>query len=331
MLSDKQLVPAATFIGGHRKSGTTLLVTLLDGHPELSTVPTDSGFFYAYYPPYDGPKYTLKQKQERMLERCIHPFGDLVARLKGGRQLVSCAGRMEPEFLDRTRRGTGDSREMLLAMVMTYRQCSPLPKDRHRRWVEKTTSAEIYAADAKRWFPKARFIHVVRDPRDNYGSLKSGWEKRYKHHNDALERLLQSHIERGKFGMELARWNAERYGPRDYLVIRFEDLAREPQRVMRRVARFLGITFHPGLLQPTIWGLPWPGNNFEGQKFAGVSAFNVSRWRQRITAHEATAIEFYYSDIMEYFGYRPVFKKARQIDAARRQYAWHNYAQVYSV
>ena len=272
----------------------------------------------------------MEQKKERVLERCIRPFAEWIGGLEGADRVGFSLPAMEEAFRRRTKDSNGDTRELLLAMAMTYRECSPLDKSRHVRWIEKTTSTEIYAADVKRWFPRARFIHVLRDPRDNYGSLKSGWEKRYKQFNDSPLRLLQSHVERGKLGMELARWNLARYGPEDYLVIRFEDLARDPAAVLRQVTAFLGVAFDEAILKPTVWGLPWGGNNFDGLTFSGVSAVNVDRWRDRITPEEAAVIEFYYADIMEHFGYRPVTSKADQVDAARNLYAWHNFAQVYS-
>ena len=38
------------FIGGHRKSGTTLIPCIFDNHEEVLSLPFDSGFFYGYYP-----------------------------------------------------------------------------------------------------------------------------------------------------------------------------------------------------------------------------------------------------------------------------------------
>lgn len=329
MLSDDELAPKATFVCGHRKTGTTLLVALLDSHPELMTIPTDSGFFYAYYPLYERGNYTLDEKKNRIKERSISDFGSFLATIEGNTKLNFSTWRMEQEFNRLTENATGDTKELLLAMVMTYRHISPLLPDHHRRWVEKTTSTEIYASRIKQWFPKAKFVHIVRDPRDNYGSLKSGWENRYKHFNDQIERLLQSHIERGLLGMALARWNAERFGD-DYLVLRFEDLAANPEREMHRVADFLEISFDEVLIKPTIWGLPWAGNNFEGRKFANVSNVNTNRWRERITSHEAQVIEFYFEELMDYFGYKAAYPKSEQLDAVTIHYEWHNYAQIYS-
>lgn len=331
MISNEKLAQNATFICGHRKTGTTLLVALLDNHPEVMTIPSDSGFFYGYYPLYENTTYSIDEKKQRILEICIRPFKELIDSLEGSRKIYFAIQDMEQAFLNNCKQSNGETKNLLIAMAMAYRDASPLDKTCHKRWIEKTTSTEIYAADIKKWFPKAKFIHLIRDPRDNFGSLKSGWEKRYKQFNDRIERLLQSHIERGKLGMELARWNKERFGKEEYLVVKYEDLTENPERVMREIANFLNISFLETLLKPTIWGIPWPGNNFDGIKFKGVSKVNVNRWRERITPEEASVIEFYFSDIMEFFGYKREFSKSEQIDAARNLYSWHNYAQIYSV
>ena len=44
----KKLKPL--FILGHRRSGTTLLTSLLDFHNEILMYPDDSKFFHLYYP-----------------------------------------------------------------------------------------------------------------------------------------------------------------------------------------------------------------------------------------------------------------------------------------
>ncbi|MCH8331299.1 MAG: hypothetical protein IH946_07940, partial [Bacteroidetes bacterium] len=64
----------ATFFCGHRKTGTTLLLNLFDSHPQLAVFPTDSGFFYAYYPPYDTTEKSDEEKIDR-LEKVM--FGNL--------------------------------------------------------------------------------------------------------------------------------------------------------------------------------------------------------------------------------------------------------------
>jgi len=55
------------FITGHRKSGTTLLHSLFDNHPDIDVYPTDFTFFYSYFPYYTK---NLKNKK-KLIERIM--------------------------------------------------------------------------------------------------------------------------------------------------------------------------------------------------------------------------------------------------------------------
>lgn len=55
----------------------------------------------------------------------------------------------------------------------------------------------------------------------------------------------------------------ERLGER-VVVLHFEDLVREPEPTLRRLADAVGLRFDPSLLQPTNGGHPWAGNSMFG-------------------------------------------------------------------
>ena len=50
------------FITGSRRSGTTLLLDLLDAHKDLIVFPTDLRLLYAYYPHYCSSKSQRKRR-----------------------------------------------------------------------------------------------------------------------------------------------------------------------------------------------------------------------------------------------------------------------------
>lgn len=319
---------APVFIGGHRKSGTTLLLSLLDAHPQLGVFPEDSGFFYAYYPPYDRPEYSIQDRIRRVREFCFanirHEYENRI--IKVGLPPIDF-DRMEADFASFVQKTDATAKEVLCSMMEAYVLYSPICQtDQIRHWVEKTTSSEIYADIMHQWFPHAKFIHVIRDPRDNFASLKSGWKARYHQQTDSIQRLLQTLIDRGRLGMELAKINQREWGKNQYLIIRFEDLAVDPQEVMRKIADFVGISFSQSLLIPTFFGVPWQGNNFDGKKFNAVDQGNVARWRERITPHEAQVIEFYFRSLLNEYNYPLAFSEKEAADAARRHYQWFNYA-----
>jgi hypothetical protein len=312
---------------GHRKTGTTLLLSLLDSHPQLCVFPPDSGFFYGYYPIYDFDKYTDDEKKQRIIDVLFYNFKKDLERwtnLKADHQ------RLAATYWERMRSKECSPEILLSEAIFAFQETFGGSNASLKRWVEKTTSTEIYAEEVFQWFPDAKMIHVVRDPRDNFASLKSGWVKRYQKFNDSLERLLQSMIDRGLLGMKLASLNLERYGEQRYKVIRYEDLTGKPQYEMEELCQFAEIEFDEILMRPSYFGEPWMGNNFDGLSFDKPSAVNVGRWRERITDHEAALVELYFGNEMMKWGYELAYSLAERIDAGREHYKWHNFAQVYS-
>ncbi len=335
MLSNKELSENPIFICGHRKTGTTLMACLLDSHPELSVIPTDSGFFYAYYPLCEQMDWNSSDKQLRLINYSIRPTKDMLVKECRVNEGIAKnkMHTMESAFNYFCFYGGEDisTKEYLINLAMAYRNGISSSHSRHKYWVEKTTSSEIYVNDIKRWFPKAKFIHVVRDPRDNWASLKSGWGKKYNKHNDDIRRLMQSHLERGVLGMRLAMENEDKYFC-NYLVIKYEDLVNDTESQMRLIANKFHIDYDNCLLKPTVFGYDWKGNNFD-KEWNGISEKSVGRWKKELNDEEVDLIEYYYWDCMDHFDYNTVNYCGRpnMYDAVRNQYAWHNFAQIYSV
>jgi hypothetical protein len=330
-MTDNAWLNKPVFICGHRKTGTTMLLALFDNHPELVVFPPDSGFFYDVHPRYSTADYTPEQRRDRVAEVMIRNLAYEYSLLpEAERQdLESRLDELRGTYLDLAGGTDSSSPRLLQALIEAFNrvyQHAAAPVG----WMEKTTSTEIYAAEVKAWFPEAKFIHVLRDPRDNWASLKSGWTARYQHFNDEMDRLMQSLIDRGRTGMAMARDNASALGKDCYHVIRFEDLVSDPKRHMAALCEFIGVGSFDQLMTPTVSGKLWRGNNFDGLSFDRPSAVNVGRWRERITPEEAALVEFHFADLMAPFGYEPETSAADRIDAARRHYQWHNFAQLYS-
>ncbi|MHC4209610.1 MAG: sulfotransferase family protein [Planctomycetota bacterium] len=329
-MADWRWQEQATFLCGHRKAGTTLLLSLLDAHPRLCVFPADSGFFYGYHPVWTEGDFSPQQRLERIIEVMFGTLRTTLEGLPGPEPFPSEA--LDCRFRREMAGRACTAPELLLGAITAYRDAAGAPAGGSiSRWVEKTTSTEIYAGEVFAWFPEARFVHVVRDPRDNYASLKSGWQERYRRHNDSPQRLLQSMMDRGLLGMQMARANVKRFGSERYRVLRYEDLVADPQQVMAGLAGFLEIEWDDGLLRPTCAGRPWLGNNFEGLTFDGPSAVNAGRWPDRIEPQEAALLEFHFAAVMCQWGYEAVYAPAEQADAAREHYKWLNFAQRYSV
>jgi hypothetical protein len=314
---------APVFICGHRKSGTTMLVCLLDSHPELLTYPCDSGFFYKVFPACLGQSKAdaIASVIENSIRSCLIKETSRVRR-PDLLNIDAIAGR----FQELAEEGDGSPRSLLQSLLTAYGDfCGQSPAN-WKAWVEKTTSTEIYATEVAEWFPCAKFIHLIRDPRDNFGSLKSGWDARYQYQENDKRGLLQSLLDRGGLGLQAADANVAALGPDRYLIVRFEDLVMSPEPWLKRMADFIGVSYAPILKTPTVNGVPWPGNNFDGREFNSVSAANLGRWPERIDGDEAAVIESFLGTLMEKHGYDLTTSAQERARATADHYKWFNFS-----
>jgi hypothetical protein len=310
------------FVCGHRKSGTTLFANLLDGHPRLAVYPFDLTLLYAYFPEYMRAHAAPSDRRAR-LQRIL--FAELAQYLPA--QGLDVAAMAERFFAGLSDEALGDPGALIGRLMAAFQA---IAGRNGAQWgVFKETSVEIYAAEILDWFPDARFIQVLRDPRDNFAALAAGVDRHYSRLGEDHKRTLASLLNRARMGLQMALQNSARYGKARYHLVRFEDLTAAPEPAMRAVADFLGIAFDPCLLKPTVLGRPAGGNAFDGAQLFDVSVRNVDRWRERISPEDAQVIEFHLADEMAAFGYMPIHDSAAQARAAAEFYKWQNYTYFY--
>jgi hypothetical protein len=324
---DNQFQENAIFICGHRKTGTTLMLNLLDNHPQLSVFPVDSNFFYKCYPICFDQNYSTEEIldviKNGVIKQLLNDYDKFSSSDKA--DLNFNFENFQRDFME-LQTTPLSPKNLLSALSFSFKK-NFKNLSTQKKWVEKTTSTEIYATDIFNWFPNAKFIHIIRDPRDNWASLKSGWNFRYEKFNESSNQLLQSLIDRGKLGMELAIHNVSLFGKERYKVIKYEDLGNKPKTIMRDICDFLNIEFDPIVLTPTIMGKPWKGNNFDGLEFNEISNVNVGNWKQRIDSKEAMLVEYHFQDLMSHFDYPLNYSLHERVSAAKEHYKWFNFSQ----
>ena len=305
------------WVCGHRKSGTTLLVNLLDGHPDLGVYPFDLKVLYAMYPRFCRVGGSPDEARAR-LERVF--FAELDHRLRAD----GCEGALDVARLRERVTGLLPFNEVLqienvlsaLAAALTEQlPGSPL--------VLKETSVEIYAPWLLPKFPGARMLQVLRDPRDNFAALASGVGSYYGTLGQGRGETLMSLVFRGGTGFRAAVENKRDF-PERFRVVRFEELTTQTQSSLEETLGWLGRAWDNRCIAPTVFGAPTAGNSLDGAQFDGVSIANVGRWRERISEDEARVIEHFLGDSMEELGYPRVFHPSDARVAAAEFYAWAN-------
>ncbi len=160
--------------------------------------------------------------------------------------------------------------------------------------------ATALAHRVKRLFPDAAFFFLYRDPRDSVPSILANLK------NDGLKRTLD----------EVARRHEAIAGivaayPEDCLVLRYEDLVREPEATCRTMCAFVGIPFDPDMLS-------FHRANQDGRLLLGATSamhrntlrpFDpaaAQRWKTRLDPDLAETIATALPDIIARHGYGSV-------------------------
>jgi len=120
---------------------------------------------------------------------------------------------------------------------------------------EKTPQNVFYLKEILEIYPNARIINMVRDPRAIMLSQKNKWNRRklgsdYMTEKEALRLRINYHpITISKL------WNAAITAARKMetdsriITVRFEDLLDQPETIIRKVCKHLGIAYHENMLQ----------------------------------------------------------------------------------
>lgn len=305
------------FICGHRKSGTTVFKSLLDGHKDLLVYPTDLNLLYLYFPNFIKNNLDKKSRKER-LETIL--FDDLKNELEILNINTSFSiSDFKKLFFRSLNENFENIKYIIECLIESYASILKIKKFIP---VIKETSIEIYYHEIKSWFPNSKFIQLVRDPRDNYASLKSGVKPYYSSLGEDEFHTLSSLIYRVRVGLEFSGILNK---SQDFKVVKFEDLGKDLEQEMIRVCHFLNIIFSEILLKPTILKQSYTGNNFNKLKFKKFSNKNINNWDKRITKDEVKIIEFFLKNQFRIFGYNRKFNDKECIKIVSEFYKYENY------
>lgn len=309
------------FILGCHKSGTSLLRNLLDGHPELFVVPTETHFFanIGYQVRYSfrsqkAEVLSIKEMKTNLIQwiekrnQTEDLIGDgftknlwNIAALK--EHLDSISIRSVKELSDQFHSG-------LYKSLFSKR----LPEE--KRVVEKSVENSEFLPDWLALYPKAKFIHIVRNPYSNLVSLRKYVAKKTKHPKSLFWNRDPDHFPhlRNPVTSMIDSFYDLRRNERickNYLVITYEDLVADTFGIMKSVAEFLKIDFDNLLLQPTILQNDWKGNSIRGKEFNGVSDINLDNWKGEISDFEIYIVNKLFGQILKQYNH-PILKPKKE-------------------
>jgi hypothetical protein len=209
------------FVLGRPRSGTTLLRTLFDAHPNVA-IPVECAFIMNTAPKYRDITFWTP-------EIILDFFSDIQKHIKFDTWNIDL-DKLRTDLLA----AQGENTFQTICKLVYYSHISLFPKE-DIRWIgDKNPVYATYVPLLLSLFPDAKFIHLTRDPRDNIISLKNvDFEGPF----TALLAYRWQHSARKLFYIKKKR-------PNQFYTIRYEDLVREPQRFYREMCDFLSLPYY---------------------------------------------------------------------------------------
>jgi hypothetical protein len=213
---------APIFIVGVHRSGTTLLRYMLSSSPRIY-VPPESDFIPRFFG--GRPEAKLDRDRVARLLRLIFKHYRFVKEWQGeppnpDRFFQEMEGRTPSAFLD-----------------TLYRRYA----EQHgaSRWGDKTPIYTSYIPLIHRLFPRAQFLHIIRDGRDVALSTLDTWGESELHVD--LYYAARIWVRR----IRQARQAGGQLGPGLYREVRYESLVQDPEGQLRAICEFLGEPYLP--------------------------------------------------------------------------------------
>ena len=312
------------FICGAPRSGTSLLSNLLDGHSALLVLPNETKILQ-YFKAYQGEArrifflrdYPFTEDILLWINRSYQDEFNKYLTAKYGvhaaLDLPSINGKTFIETYTSFLKDKEISLEVVykaMAVSLFNSYTSSNKSTYPKSFVEKRPlDNEISAILLKEHFPKARFIHILRDPRTRYASVKKrriGSIKGFKY----CPRLngkdfVRGHAEISMLSFVLAKRNRALLGD-DYLVIKYEDLTAHPNEVMEIVSDFLSLRWEDILLTQTRLGKKVSSTSSFKIALNGITSIDTDRmkaYNSLTTSLERMIVNLYNKDVAQEFGY----------------------------
>ncbi|MCF8232714.1 MAG: sulfotransferase, partial [Bacteroidales bacterium] len=208
------------FIIGRPRSGTYLLRSLFDAHPNV-IIPTECPMIVNLYPKYGKVKNWNK--------KLLNAFAEDVFLHKDFQKWKIDRQRVRQKIL--SLEGEVSFQTLIKAVYSEYQ--SVFPKDEILLFGDKNPVYSTNTEKVMKAFPEARYIHLTRDYRDNLASIqKVDFEAPYPPLIAYRWRFSAKKIHRLK----------KQY-PRHFYSLRYEDLVSAPEKNMQQLCDFLGIPY----------------------------------------------------------------------------------------
>jgi Sulfotransferase family len=282
------------FIGACPRSGTTLLRSMLNSHPEIG-IPRETKFIT-----------TLWEARAQWQDLASPTARDRLAAAVGEFNATGADrfGVPKDELLKRLVAAPPTLGSVVGTCFKTYAETTGKP-----RWGDKRPLYARYLDMIFTLFPDAQYVHLTRDPRAAVDSIRRlGW------YGGKVPSALDLWVRSVR---AVEPWRPHLHHDQ-ILDVRYEDLVADPEPVLARLAQFLRVSAQaiPAMLDYRSH-VDATAKRYHRRLTEPLDAGRINAWTSSLDAGEIALVEHVTDDLMEEFGYDRVAGSKPPAEALR--------------
>jgi len=260
-----------TFIVGNSRSGTTMMMRIINNHPQLHAL-SELHFFEQLWSPADQNKALTREAAEKLADRLLHVSREgYLTRYQPGKYMQEAR-----ELITAENPTFGQDVFRAVAFLETRQAGKLIP-------CEKTPQNVFYIREILALYPHARILNMVRDPRGVLLSQKRKWKRRkmgahFITWREATRLRINYHP------ITISRlWNSSIGASLQFLqhpqvmTVHFEDIIENSEATIRTICQFFGVEFHPLMLDVPHLG---SSNEVDDPTQTGIKKERAGNWRK---------------------------------------------------
>jgi hypothetical protein len=295
------------FIMGRPRSGTTLLTTLFNAHPNVRIAPEFPVMIFLYQ------KFrNVKVWDEAAIRSFIdHAFYFSKTSKINSRRVNNL--KIDKEFIlqELLRYKPEEASLQLFMKSINYYAYSIYSKEKTLLIGDKNPVYSVFAHRFRKIFPDAKFICIIRDYRDNFISIKKLADK-------------EVAVEAPSVPLQVGRWKffvsrflkLKKRFPDRYYILRYEDLVTDQEKTFRSICGFLGIPFTPAVFEyyqkkdvtlQTYGNPTW--EKFHSNVLKPINTGSMNTWQNEMTPKQVRMADHIAGKYADKLGYARENKK----------------------
>ena len=322
MLNDQRKGFQPLFLCGYPRSGTTLLLSLLDAHPNLCVFPEETDFQShldsqsVFRTLTDGETVIKEWFEKPTIQSMFQKNNERDNQLKVGGVGMTNYDAFDQDtladlFIKHFNNSPKQIKDQFESLLYAYNEY--VEGGEKKYYVEKQPGNEHRLFKFLEIWDNTKAVFIVRHPLAAVISkMQKGTEK--------VQSILNDELNDHEFVRQLKRWvnsyhqvyQFAQVHPEKLLIVKYEDLLNQRQYQMERISNFLSIPFHENTLTPTKGGELWKGVSSTLKHTDINYSNNNERWTKILSTDQVNLANLIVGHMAFLLGYTPIMPTYKQ-------------------